>query len=52
MQSLEQAQNPPLMIRNVLAFRVPPPQPQPAGDGGAQRLCQDQGATDGADFGD
>lgn len=52
MQSLEQAQNPPLMIRNVLAFRVPPPQPQPAGDGGARRLCQDRGATDGADFGD
>ena len=33
-RSLEQAQNPPLMIRNVLAFRIPPPQPQP-GDAGA-----------------
>ncbi|XP_063273930.1 sperm surface protein Sp17 isoform X2 [Prinia subflava] len=51
MRSLEQVQNPPLMIRNVLAFRVPPPQPQPAGDGGARRLCQDPGATDGAVFG-
>lgn len=49
-QSLEWAQKLPLIIRNVLAFRIPPPQPQSAGDAGTRQFCQDWGAAAGGDF--